>query len=95
MVTSSDSEQGLQGVNIVVKSNGHGTISGLHGEYQLGDIPEGAQKVIFSFMGYETLELKLDSGSTQLADVALVPGSIELSSVTVEAQRPFSAASST
>ena len=94
VVTSTDSEQGLQGVNIVLKSSAHGTVSGLHGEYQLGDIPEGEQVVIFSFMGYETLELKLDSGLTQLANIALAPGSIELSSVTVGARRPFSAASS-
>ena len=55
-ITSSVTNDGLQGVNIVLKSTGHGTISGNHGDYQLGGIPEGKQGLLFSYMGYETLE---------------------------------------
>ncbi len=96
VVTSSDSEGGLQGVNIVHQSSGHGTITGLHGEYFLGDIPSGEQVFVFSFMGYETVEMKLvfEADKTLSLDIEMTPGSIDLSSVTVEARRPFSAASS-
>lgn len=95
-ITSPDSNQGLQGVNIVLKSSGHGTISGLHGDYTLEDIPAGEQVVIFSFMGYETLEqtLVFEAGTAQDLSLELIPGSIDLSAVTVQARRPFSAASS-
>ncbi len=96
VVSSSDADQGLQGVNIVHKSSGHGTITGLHGEYLLGDIPAGEQVLIFSFMGYETVEKKLvfEAGSVKALDIKMTPGSIDLSAVTVEGRRPFSAASS-
>ena len=96
IVTSSDQDYGLQGVNIVLKSTGYGTVSGLHGEYRLKEIPEGKQVVIFSFMGYETVEreLELAEGKAYEIAVEMVPGSIELSAVAVEARRPFSAASS-
>jgi len=96
VVSSPDSDQGLQGVNIVLLSNGHGTISGLHGEYHLGEIPPGEQEVIFSFIGYETLEqtLVFEAGTVLELNIELKSGSIDLSAVTVEARRPFSAASS-
>ncbi|MFO7669201.1 MAG: TonB-dependent receptor, partial [Bacteroidales bacterium] len=96
VVRSSDLNQGMQGVNIVLKSSGHGTISGLHGEYLLGNIPPGEQVVVFSFMGYETFEKRVlfEAGEKKLMDVELKPGNIDLSAVTVEARRPFSAASS-
>lgn len=96
LITSPDSDQGLQGVNIVLKSSGHGTISGLHGDYTLEDIPAGEQVVIFSFMGYKTLEqtMVFEAGTGQELSIELIPGSIDLSAVTVQARRPFSAASS-
>jgi len=96
VVSSSDAKQGLQGVNIVPKSSGHGTITGLHGEYLLGDIPAGEQELVFSFMGYETVVMKLvfEAGSVKVLDIKMTPGSIDLSAVTVEGRRPFSAASS-
>ncbi len=96
VVTSSEAAGGLQGVNIVHQSSGHGTITGLHGEYFLGDIPSGEQVLVFSFMGYETVEKKLvfEADKTLDLDIEMTPGSIDLSAVTVEARRPFSAASS-
>jgi hypothetical protein len=95
-VYSVESRDGLQGVNVVLKGSGHGTITGLHGEYQLNDIPEGAQTLLFSFIGYETREVRLNflQGEVETLDLELSPGSIDLSAVTIEARRPFSAASS-
>lgn len=95
-VTAQDAGQGLQGVNIVLKSSGYGTITGLHGAYDLKDIPPGEQELIFSFVGYETVEktMVFEPGQSQHLDLKMKPGSIDLSAVTVEARRPFSAASS-
>ena len=88
--------EGLQGVNIVLKGTVHGTISGLHGDYLLKEIPAGKQIIIFSFIGNETKEIELDfrEGEDKKLDIELIPGSIDLSSVTIEARQPFSAASS-
>ena len=44
---------------MVLKGSGHGTITSLHGEYELDEIPAGEQNLIFSFMGYETREVAL------------------------------------
>jgi len=95
-ITTGDPAQGLQGVNIILSSTGQGTITGIHGEYVMEGIPEGRQVLIFSFIGYETLEKELvfEAGEIKSLDISLVPGSIDLSAVTIEASRPFSAASS-
>ena len=34
-ISSTGNQAGLQGVNVVLKGTGHGTISSLHGEYVL------------------------------------------------------------
>jgi len=95
-VTSSENHEGLQGVNVVLMGSGHGTITGPHGEYTLTGIPEGKQSIIFSFIGYETTELELTFKKEEalVAEIDLSPGSIDLGVVTIEAKRPFSAASS-
>ena len=51
---------------------------------------------MFSFIGYETHEVVINfkEGEEKEYNLALIPGSIDLSSVTVKARQPFSAASS-
>ena len=95
-VITGDPGHGLQGVNIILKSTGHGTISGMHGEYHMEGVPCGKQVLIFSFMGYETQEkeLAIEAGEEKSIEIMMIPGRIDLSAVTVEAHRPFSAASS-
>jgi len=73
-----------------------GTVSGLHGEYSLTGIPVGNQEIVFSSLGYRAQKLRLDfiEGEILELDIELLPGSIDLGAVTVEARQPFSAASS-
>lgn len=96
VVTASDEMEGLEGVNIIVQGSVLGTITGHHGDYLLKDIPVGKQTIIFSFMGYVTQEIEMDfkAGSERQFNLELKPGSVDLSTVTVEARKPFSAASS-
>lgn len=96
IISNVSQREGLQGVNIVLKGSVQGTISGLHGDYLLNEIPAGNQTIIFSFIGYETMEIELDfvKGEDKKLDIELIPGSIDLSAVTIEARQPFSAASS-
>jgi outer membrane receptor protein involved in Fe transport len=96
IITGEDDREGLVGVNILLKGTVHGTVSGLHGDYILRDIPAGKQTILFSFLGYETFEVELDflEGEEKEYNVILLQGSINLSAVSVEARQPFSAASS-
>lgn len=96
IVSASGEDEGLQGVNIILKGSVQGTITGHHGDYILKEIPVGKQTILFSFLGYETREIVMDfrEGIAQQFNLELKTGSIDLSSVTVEARKPFSAASS-
>jgi outer membrane receptor protein involved in Fe transport len=95
-VTGTDHPDGLAGVNIILEGTVFGTISGIHGEYILSDIPEGAYTVIYSFIGFETVqqEVRIGEGEIFRLDMTMEPGVINLSAVSVEAYQPFSAASS-
>ncbi len=96
IITEKGEDEGLVGVNIILQGTVHGTISSIHGEYILKGIPEGMQTILFSYLGYETVEIEMNfkAGETKEFHQALKPGTIDLSTVTVEARQPFSAASS-
>jgi len=96
IITGEDNHEGLVGVNILLKGTVHGTVSGIHGDYILRDIPAGEQTLIFSYIGYETYEVFLEfkEGEDKEYNLTLFPGSIDLSVVSVETRQPFSAASS-
>jgi len=96
IITGEDDHEGLVGVNILLNGTVHGTVSGIHGDYILRDIPVGEQTFIFSYIGYETYEVSLEfkEGEEKEYNLILFPGSIDLSVVSVEARQPFSAASS-
>jgi len=95
-VSGSDEREGLVNVNIILEGTVLGTVSGIHGDYSLKGIPPGKQTIVFSFIGYETFRFEhVFEKDEQLAfDLELIPGAIDLALVTVEAQQPFSAASS-
>lgn len=96
IITGENDSEGLVGVNILLKGSVHGTVSGIHGDYVLKDIQTGKQTIIFSYLGYETQEVTFDfkEGDEKKYNLILLPGSIDLSTVNVEARQPFSAASS-
>ncbi len=87
---------GLPWVNIIIKGTVLGTSTGLHGDYQIDNIPVGEQTIVVSFVGYETVErlVRIGANEETWLDVNLKPGSLNLSSVQVEAERSYSAASS-
>ena len=96
LVSGADYHEGLVGVNIILEGTVFGTISGNHGDYILNDIPAGTYTAIYSYMGYKTFEqeLQINAGVKTTLDVILELGPINLSAVSVEANQPFSAASS-
>lgn len=67
-VTSSDDKQPLIGVNISVKGTIRGTTTDLDGMYSI-TLREGDQTLVFSYAGYERVELEV--GNRERLDVEL------------------------
>ncbi|WP_234571991.1 SusC/RagA family TonB-linked outer membrane protein [Rhodohalobacter sp. 614A] len=72
-VFSSDNEEALPGVNIIVKNTDIGTTSNVDGEFSLV-VPSENDTLVFSYIGYETLEEPI-AGRSNL-DILLVPQAI-------------------
>ncbi len=94
-VSDAEDGNGLPLVNIIIKGTVLGTSTGLHGEYRIDNVPAGDQVVVVSFVGYETIEKQvyIKPDETVTLNIDLKPGSLNLSSIQIEAERPFSAAS--
>jgi len=54
-VTSSDGNETLPGVNILIKGTSTGTVTNIDGEYSIADVPAGAT-LVFSYVGHATVE---------------------------------------
>ena len=54
-VTSSDGNETLPGVNILIKGTASGTVTDIDGKYSLNNVPSGAT-LVFSYVGYTTSE---------------------------------------
>ena len=77
-----DSDNGMPGVNILIKGTTIGTVSDAAGYYSIPLTPD-AQTLVFSFIGYATSEQPIDGRSS--LDVQLVPDVAVLSEVVVTA----------
>jgi len=71
---------GLPGVNVVVQGTTTGTTTDAEGRYQL-TVPDGATKLVYSFVGYLTQEVALENRTT--ITVRLVADNKALSEVVV------------
>lgn len=78
-VLSEDGE-GLPGVSVFLKGTNVGTITDIDGAYSL-TIPNEDQVLVFSFIGFETQEVKI--GSRTRVDISLAPDITTLSEVVV------------
>ena len=77
-----DSNNGMPGVNVVIKGTTIGTVSDAAGYYSI-PLTSDAQTLVFSFIGYATSEQPISGRS--VLDVQLVPNVTELSEVVVTA----------
>lgn len=85
----SDSRGPLAGVNVVIAGSGLGAVSDEEGHYHLAQIPAGQQKLVVSYLGYQTIEkpLVILAGQTLNWDVALQEDVLGLDAVVVSATR--------
>jgi len=73
--------EALPGVSVLAKGTSVGTMTMTDGKYSIL-VPEGAKVLIFSFIGMETIEKKIDS---DIIDVKMLPSEDELEEVVVTA----------
>ncbi|MBO7432814.1 MAG: SusC/RagA family TonB-linked outer membrane protein [Salinivirgaceae bacterium] len=81
-VISSEDNQPLPGVNVILKGTTQGTITDFDGNFSL-KVPDDAEALVFSFMGMQTKEVPI--GSTTTFNVTLDPESIGMEEIVVTA----------
>jgi TonB-linked SusC/RagA family outer membrane protein len=79
-INSSDNNETLPGVNILIKGTTRGTISDLDGNYTIAVEPADSV-LVFSFVGYNPKEVRI--GSQSVIDVVLGQESVQLDQVVV------------
>ncbi|WP_025764905.1 SusC/RagA family TonB-linked outer membrane protein [Dyadobacter tibetensis] len=81
-ITDAANNEALPGVNVLLKSTTIGTVSDVSGSYQI-TVPDENAVLVFSFIGYETLEIPI-KGRSEL-NVQLVMATNGLNEVVVTA----------
>ncbi len=81
VVTDGGNGDPLIGANVIIKGTTTGTVCDVNGAYSLS-VPEGANTLVFSYIGYNPTEVELTGSNT--LDVTLSEG-VLLESVTVNA----------
>ena len=71
---------GIAGINILLKGASTGTTTDAEGNYQI-NVPTSGATLVFSFVGYETKEIKI--GTSNVIDVVLSPDVKALEEVVV------------
>ena len=79
-VTSAEDGIGMPGINVLVKGTKNGTVTDAQGNYSVTVSAHGGT-LIFSFVGYETKEIKI--GTSNVIDVVLSPDVNALEEVVV------------
>ncbi len=81
-VIGADDQEGIPGVNILIKGTETGTVTDFNGNYSL-EIPSDTSTMVFSFVGYQTKEISVNNRNT--IDVVLRPEVTELTEIVVTA----------
>ncbi len=91
----SSNENGIPGVNVLIKGTLLGTATGLHGGFTITNVPQGKYIVIISCLGFNTIEqeVSITSDETTSVEYSIESASLNLESVQIEANRSFSSSS--
>ena len=79
-VTDAGSNEGLPGVTVLVKGTQVGTATDGSGNYSI-NVPENATTLVFSFIGYTSVERAI--GNVTTLNVAMAPDAKQLGEVVV------------
>ncbi len=84
-VTERKSGESLPAVNINVKATFKGTSSNLDGFFTLQNVPTDTSTILFSFLGYQKLEIKLNPKlKTTNMNIKLAATSLELDEIVIK-----------
>lgn len=88
IVVDEHSSEKLLGVNIMLLGSSNGTATDINGEFSLTNIPNGEQKIIFSYVGYEDFIIELTFPySGEILKVELESHTEEIEEIYVNATR--------
>jgi TonB-linked SusC/RagA family outer membrane protein len=79
-VFSAEDNQGMPGVNVLIKGTSQGVVTGSDGSYNIS-VRNGEDVLVFSFIGFNTEEVIVENKAT--IDVILIPSITSLESVVV------------
>ena len=79
-VTSAEDGSPLPGVSVIVKGTTIGTITDVDGKYTLSGVPDNATTLVFSFVGYQTLEVPITG---KVINVQMKPETVQVEEVVV------------
>ena len=89
-MTDAKTQDPLIGVNVILRGTIRGTVTDIHGNYQLKGIPAGTYDVSFSLIGYtaDTVhQISIQPGAAQRLAVHLMQAPIQAEQVVVTASR--------
>ncbi|WP_372945426.1 carboxypeptidase-like regulatory domain-containing protein, partial [Muriicola sp.] len=72
--------------NVLIKGTTKGTTSDFDGLYEISNVAPGTYTIVFTFLGYETLEIPnviVEAGKATKVDAALGAGSVSLDEVVI------------
>ncbi len=71
-IKDSIANQEISDVNVMVKGTAIGAVSNEKGEIEISNIPNGKQILVFSYIGYTTLEMEIDFPQTTIIEAVLL-----------------------
>src|SRR3954454_14740946 len=85
MVTRAGEGSPLPSVSVTVQSTGLSTITGPDGRYTLRRVPEGAQTIVFRWLGYKPMEIRttVEADRTSTVYAAMEPVPVALTEMVV------------
>ena len=84
VIIDTETNEPLIGTNVILKGTSTGDITDLNGNFMIGDVPNGMQTVIVSYIGYGITEMDVDvNGATDLGTFGLMSDAIGLSEIQV------------
>lgn len=95
-ITHSGTSRPLEGVNVLITETAQGTVTNREGKYSIDQITPGWYTLIVRRIGFKPIEesLFIPADTTRLYNVALATSTIPLDEILAQADRPYSAASS-
>jgi TonB-dependent receptor len=87
-VVDKDTKEGLTGANIVIKNTSMGAASDFNGNFTIYNVPDGAQTLTISYIGYttSTLDVTVVDKETLQLDIILEPRALTGETVVITAQ---------